>query len=87
MACGTCGKIASGAIGLTKFALGADAASAEVTLRRRDICRECPQATRNESRMDRTTKGLTSFSSCRVCSCIIAAKTALASERCPEGKW
>lgn len=33
---------------------------------RRDVCRECPHATRNPDRLDRSTKGLTSESYCKL---------------------
>jgi hypothetical protein len=93
MPCDDCPKLlVQGAIGLAKVGLQSlgvpvDRASDAETLRRRDICRECPMATRNRARLSRSTKGLTTLSRCRECDCFIAAKTRLASERCPVGKW
>jgi hypothetical protein len=79
--------IAHGAAGLAKAALGFDAAPAEVVRGRRDACRGCDQATRNPALADRPSRGLTSLSQCRECGCLIVAKTAIAGERCPLGKW
>jgi hypothetical protein len=80
-------KIVKGAMGLTKAALAIDQVSDGEKLRRRDICRDCPQATRNQHRLHLSTKGLTACSMCKVCSCNIKAKTSLVTEHCPESKW
>jgi hypothetical protein len=85
--CGGVAKLAHGVIGLAKAAVGADPVSDATLLMRRDICRECDRATRNPTRVHLPTKGLTSFSRCTACDCVIAAKSRLASERCPLGKW
>jgi len=87
-----CKEIIHGAVGIAKVAAnslgaGIDEASDLTKLNRRDICRVCEYATRNESRMDRPTKGLTALSRCIKCECNIKAKTSLASEKCPENKW
>lgn len=71
-----------------------DLADDETTARRRAICRECP------SRVRLTVKGATSESdwcgppfesrldaALPTCGCLIAAKTAVASEPCPQGRW
>lgn len=92
MGCDGCGGIIHGAVGLTKAGLQAvgvpvDQAGDAETLRRRDICRHCPLATRSESPRFAVNNGLTSLSRCQRCSCLIAAKTRLASEHCPDGKW
>lgn len=84
MGCG-CGEIVKGAIGLSKAAIGIDKAADEVIHKRRDICRECPYATRNNQFTE--SNGLTSLSRCEKCSCFIAAKTKLNKEVCPLGKW
>jgi hypothetical protein len=93
MACG-CGKVVQGAVGLAKVAAGK--AGVKVLLaevfevrQRRDACRECEHATRNQDRLDLPTKGLTTFSQCKLCGCLIAAKTLLADEQCPASppKW
>jgi hypothetical protein len=87
MACGCVGKVAKGAVGLSKAVLGLDQASDAEKLRRRDICRECPEATRNQRLLDKSSKGLTTCSTCKKCGCNIKAKTSLATETCPIGKW
>jgi hypothetical protein len=86
MGCG-CEKVIHGAVGLTKAALGVDAIPLEVMQARRDECRDCEHATRNPSPRYAVNKGLTSLSRCRKCDCLIAAKTKLAGERCPIGRW
>jgi hypothetical protein len=93
MACG-CSKVVHGAIGLAKVAAQAvglpiDQATEAVVKARRDACRECEHATRNQNRLDRPSKGLTTLSQCQLCGCLIAAKTMLASEKCPAEppKW
>lgn len=80
-----CGKAAKGIAGLTKAALGIDRADPATIESRRDICRGCEFATRNPKFAD--SKGLTSFSRCLKCSCLIAAKTNLVNESCPLAKW
>jgi hypothetical protein len=63
------------------------AASDEAVKARRDLCRECPEATRNLKYADHPSRGLSWLSRCGKCNCVIAAKTLLASESCPLGKW
>jgi hypothetical protein len=79
--------IIKGAVGLTKAACGIDPAPAEVVQARRDICRECPFATKDQREKFIANKGLTTFSRCTKCGCVIAAKTKIAGEVCPDGKW
>lgn len=81
----TASKIVHGAIGLTKAALQIDRPSEETIQSRRDICRACDFASRNDKFPE--FKGLTSFSICSECSCLIAAKTVIGKETCPESKW
>lgn len=79
-----------GAVGMTKAALakaGIGEASVEVVLKRRDICRECPFATRRAALARRPSKGMTSISVCLKCNCYIAAKTLIEAEKCPLNKW
>lgn len=96
--CGGCGDavrtVAHGAAGLVKAGLQVagvpvDRVSDVELLRRRDACRQCPHATRNPERLNRTTRGLTTLSKCKLCGCLIGAKTRLASERCPDkpARW
>lgn len=54
---------------------------------RRNHCRNCEHATKNPKFLDKPSKGLTSVSQCRKCSCLIALKTMSAQEKCPLGKW
>jgi hypothetical protein len=89
--CG-CQQLVHGAIGLGKVAAQAagaklDAADALIIAARRDLCRACDEATRTPSPKYAANKGLTTRSQCRKCSCFIAAKTRIASEACPLGKW
>lgn len=84
---GCCGKILHGAIALAKVAVGADAAPDAVVASRRDICRQCDQATRSSESRFAAHRGLTTLSRCRACSCFIAAKTKLKTEHCPQARW
>ena len=88
MSCASCAKtIASGATGLAKVALRVKLADSSEIQCRRDHCRKCSFATRNASRIDRPTAGLTTLSRCLKCSCFIVAKTQVLSEKCPLGQW
>jgi hypothetical protein len=93
MSCNGCiRQVTHGAAGLAKVGLQAvgisiDRAGDDLVGRRRDICRDCPHATRNAASRFVAAKGLTSLSRCTQCSCVIAAKTRIASEQCPVGKW
>jgi hypothetical protein len=60
-----------------------------VMQQRRDICRECPHATRNPERVERSTKGLTSKSVCEMAGpkANIGNGTQRVDRRCPLGKW
>jgi hypothetical protein len=85
-------KILRGAVGLgTAAAIGLGIAPAQVSQDRvedrRNKCRNCPAATRNPKYIDLPEKGLTAASLCRECKCNIKAKTMLADEKCPLGKW
>jgi hypothetical protein len=70
-------KVIAGARGLAKVATRIGIASPEVVQARRDACRQCPEVT----------AGLTGLSTCKKCGCFIRAKTKVADETCPEGKW
>lgn len=89
MGCACAEKIARGAIGLAKAAARIDRADESTISTRRDRCRNCPHATRNVDRINEPSKGLTTFSRCELCGCVIVAKTAIASERCPDNppRW
>ncbi len=83
----TAGKVLHGAVALVKVAVGADAAPDAVIAARRDICRRCDHATRSNEPRFAANRGLTTLSRCRKCGCFIVAKTKLAGERCPLGRW
>jgi hypothetical protein len=79
--------IKHGVIGLGKVVFRIDIADKVIIQQRRDICRFCEFAGKNKDRLDRDTKGLTSWSMCSKCHCNIEAKTQLTTEHCPENKW
>lgn len=88
----TAKQLASGAIGLSKLALSKagildDNTNSDVIMTRLDICRNCEFATRNKDRLNRPSKGLTSFSQCSKCACVILLKVQLKSSTCPLSKW
>lgn len=85
--CGKAKKIVAGAAGVAKAALGIDKAAPEVAAARLDVCRECPQASKNGAAKFAKFKGLTTLSRCAACSCVIHLKVKVAGEKCPEGKW
>lgn len=92
MSCASCGKnaantIVRGAVGLTRAALSIDRAADDTVAARRDICRNCEHSTKNPSLINSECNGLTNFSLCRKCSCLIAAKTLIAGEKCPLNLW
>lgn len=76
-----CGKIAKGATGLTKAALRLDRADDQTISSRRDACRSCERSER------RSIAGVVQVRTCAACGCLIRAKSLVASERCPLGKW
>jgi hypothetical protein len=69
--------LVSGAAGLAKSAVGIDRAAEAVIESRRAICNACPRA--------RVALGV--FQQCGLCGCLTEAKTTLANEKCPAGKW
>jgi hypothetical protein len=75
-----CGAIVQGAIGLAKAAAGVDRADDATIERRRSICRNCPHAQPCPLSAGKKCK-------CAKCGCLLKAKTAIAGERCPIGKW
>ena len=95
--CGQSGvaKAAAGAVGLAQAAavwacreLGVelDIAAPEAAVReRRLLCRDCDHRTRRASPRYRGV--LTNRCRCKLCSCVIMAKTLLAGQDCPAGKW
>lgn len=55
--------------------------------KRRDICRYCEFSTKSDDEKYKNYNGLTSYSQCIKCACIISLKTKLATETCPLDKW
>jgi hypothetical protein len=72
-------RLAHGAVGLIKAAVGIDRAPAAGVAARVQVCRQCDRATRHKDGV-RVLK-------CLECSCWIKLKTRLAGETCPLGKW
>ena len=79
MPCG-CSQIAKGAAGLAKATLGIDRADDATIETRRNLCRACPEAVP-------CIKNTAKFCMCNKCGCLLKAKTVIASEKCPLGKW
>lgn len=69
----------NGAIHLAGAIAGVNIADPQTIEARRRICLAC------EHRIGERRRPV--MSQCRLCSCFIAAKTRLADERCPAGKW
>lgn len=71
-------KVARGAKGLLKAAIGKDKTPPDILKRRQSVCNSCDQKTA-------ALKGITT--KCTACGCVLPAKQRIASERCPLGKW
>jgi hypothetical protein len=69
-----------GAVGLAKAATGIDRADRATIATRRARCQACPEAVPCVGNIGKRCV-------CQQCGCLIRAKTALASEKCPLGKW
>lgn len=80
MGCSDCKQVVHGAVGLTKAALHIDRADESVIEQRRSICRQCEYAQPCRSNPQKKC-------TCSECGCRLAAKTVIASERCPVGAW
>ncbi len=80
-------NIVQGVKGLTSSVLGIGLAEQSIIDERRNVCRDCEHATRNPNKVHLPTKGLTTWSRCQICTCLIAHKTRLQNESCPKGKW
>jgi hypothetical protein len=80
-------QVVKGVIGLGKVVIGADRVTDGIVKTRRDICRNCPESTKDERLKNHISKGLTAFSQCKLCTCFIKSKTILTTETCPLGKW
>jgi hypothetical protein len=62
-----------GAVGIAKADMGVDAADPDVVARRKVICLAC--------------KPHYDFGTCNKCTCWLAKKIVVKSEKCPIGKW
>lgn len=87
MGCGCKSKIksaaqtvAKGAVGLTKAVIGLEQAPLPIIEERRGICRGCEHAKPCPLLPARKC-------TCSKCGCVLKAKTTLAGESCPIGKW
>lgn len=83
----SCRGCLNGIVGLAKAALNLAPVTPEQLAQRRDECRRCDRAGKSAKPRFAEFGGLTSLSKCRECGCYIAAKTRVASESCPLGKW
>jgi len=80
----TCTEVIHGAVGLAKAATGIDRAEAATIEARRVICRACEHA------LPCVFRGLHTLGrkcKCAKCGCNLRAKTTLAGENCPDGRW
>jgi hypothetical protein len=68
-------NIKKGVIGLSKWLLRLDRATAKLSLSRLKVCKTCEYNTNG------------SLPRCKLCGCALLAKTKLQSEKCPAGKW
>ena len=71
-----CGKIRLGAVGLSQAVTGYHTVEVGIREERLFICSQCEMRSRN---------GLLAV--CRVCGCLIKAKTRLRKSKCDLGKW
>ena len=82
-------KLAQGAAGLAKAAAGIGHADKETTARRLAECAVCPALLqhRQDPKDDDVIQGVGIFDRCGACGCFVRAKTLLADQACPLGKW
>lgn len=79
--------VVRGVLGLGRVALHIDPASGETIVHRRRLCAMCDSATHRKSTGMPRLLLLSPTSACSICKCNIRAKTSLAGEFCPLGKW
>lgn len=81
MSCGGCGKnrIAHGAVGLARAALGIGRAAKSLKDQRLKVCMTCEHGGGGE--------GWTRKWFCRQCRCLRLAKAGDRREQCPAGRW
>lgn len=76
-----------GVTGLGRAAVNADPAGEDTVQTRRERCAACQYATATRSTSIEGYKVLSPASRCKLCKCLVSAKTKLAKERCPIGSW
>ncbi|MEM7626319.1 MAG: hypothetical protein AAF333_12045 [Planctomycetota bacterium] len=76
-----------GVLGLSKAAINLEPVADEERQRRRKTCAACPAATRTKPLGRLPLNVLTPASTCGACHCNLYAKTRLAGETCPRGRW
>lgn len=76
-----------GAAGLGKAAVNAEPVTEQALQIRRDRCARCDYATATRATTIAGYRVLSPASRCKLCKCLISAKTKLRSERCPIGQW
>jgi hypothetical protein len=76
-----------GISGLTRSAAGIGLTDEQSIADRRRQCALCAHATGRKKTPMRGLKLLSPTSRCAICRCSIHAKTRLADERCPLGRW
>ena len=80
-------QVVKGVIGKAEVAMGMNLASQETIRKRIDICRDCPESTKNPDPQFIPNNGLTSKSRCLKCTCSILKKTSWKDSVCPLEKW
>ena len=78
--CGQVKRRIHGAVSLAKAVLQIDRAPDRLIVQRREICRDCAHAIPCPGSAVRNCR-------CRLCNCVLGAKTSLAGETCPAGLW
>ncbi len=79
--------IGRGIKGLSKAAVNADPAPADTVQLRRERCAACDYATGKKKTHIAGYEVLSPTSRCRLCKCLVSAKTKLRGESCPIGSW
>ncbi len=77
---GCCGTIIGGVIGVTKAVMRIERPDDAIIESRRVHCRACEHA-------NKCPHAPSKVCVCRKCNCLIKAKTAVAGESCPAGRW
>ena len=88
MSCQGCkgvSMVVHGVQGLAKAALRIDATPPTERENRLGKCRDCEHSTKHPTRKAADGKPLVRW--CKLCKCLLTAKTKVASEACPDGRW